>query len=59
MKIINNLLNIKLGQFTQEELDIVLTKSKTEKLPVLMKYPKGMKDKEIWWHIALILQCSI
>ena len=39
-KIKNNPLDIKLGQFTLEELDIVLTKikKKTGKLPILMKY---------------------
>ena len=36
-KIINNQLDIKLGQFKQEELHVVQTKLKTGKLPVLMK----------------------
>ena len=36
-KIINNQIDIKLGQFTQEELSVVLTEIKTGKLPVLMK----------------------
>ena len=31
MKMINNQPDIKVGQFTQEELDIVLTKIKTRK----------------------------
>ena len=31
MRIINNQLDIKLRQFTQEELDVVLTKDKTRK----------------------------
>ncbi len=38
MKIINNQLDIKLGQFTQEELDVVLTKIKNRKIMILMKY---------------------
>ena len=38
MKIINNQQDIKLGQFTQEELDVVRRKIKNWKLTVLMKY---------------------
>ena len=38
MKIINDQLDIKLGQFTQEELDKVLTKVEIGNLSVLMKY---------------------
>ena len=38
IKIFNNQLDIKLGHFTQEELDVVLKLLKTRKLPVLMKY---------------------
>ena len=37
-KIINNQLDIKLGLFMQEELDVVLRKIKTGKLPDLLKY---------------------
>ena len=37
-KIINNQRDIKFGHFTQEELDLVLTKLEKGKLPVLMKY---------------------
>ena len=40
-KMINHQLDIKLGQFTQEELDVVQTKLKKKaKLLVMMKYPK-------------------
>ena len=40
MKIIHNKLDIKLKQFTQKELRVVITQIKTEKLPVSMKYPQ-------------------
>ena len=47
MKLITNQLDIKLRQFIQE-LNIVQTKIKTGKLPVLMKYLHRSKaDKEI------------
>ena len=40
MRIINKQLDIKLGPFTQEELDLVLRKIKTEKQQGSMKYPQ-------------------
>ena len=43
MKIISNQLNIKLGQFTQEELDSVLRKIKNRKAAGLDEIPP-----EIW-----------
>ena len=43
MKIINNQLDIKLGQFTLEELDIVLTKVKNRKAAGLDEIPP-----EVW-----------
>ena len=43
MKIINDQLDIKLGQFTQEELDVVLTKIKTRKAASLDEIPP-----EVW-----------
>ena len=39
-RIISKQLNIKLGQFTQEELDALLKKIKIEKQQGLMKYPQ-------------------
>ena len=38
-KIINNQLDIKLGQFTQEELDVVQTKIKSRKAAGLDEIP--------------------
>ena len=50
MKIINNQLDIKLGQFTQEELDIVLTKiKKQENCQSWWNTTRSMKDKKIRW----------
>ena len=43
IKIINNLLDIKLGQFTQEELSLVLTKIKNRKAATLDEIPS-----EVW-----------
>ena len=40
MKIININLDIKLGQFTQEDLTVKLIRLKSEKLLVSMKYPR-------------------
>ena len=60
MKIINNQLNIKLGQFTQVEYDAVLKKrKKTQNLPSQSKTCGSMEDNEIWWHTAPIVQCRI
>ena len=39
-KIINSQQEIKLGQFTYEELNVVLTKIKSRKLLALVKYPQ-------------------
>ena len=49
MKIVNNQLDIKVGQFTQEELDIVLTKIKNRKAARLDEIPppRSMENKEI------------
>ena len=44
-KIINNRLDIKQGEFSQEDLNVVQIKSKIEKLPVLMKYPQKYQRK--------------
>ena len=46
-KITNSQLNIKLGQFTKEELDAVLKSYKPQ---------WNMEDKKIWQHISPILQ---
>ena len=47
MKIINNRLDIKLEQFTQKDLDIVLTKNKNRKAAGLDEIPpRSMEDKE-------------
>ena len=40
---INNQLNIKLGQFTQEELDVLITKIKNRKTAGLDEIPQ-----EVW-----------
>ena len=40
MRIISKQLDIKLGQFTQEDLDSLLRKIKNRKATGLMKYPK-------------------
>ena len=61
MKIINNQLDIKLGQFTQEH-DVVLRKIKSRKAAGLNKIlptTRSMEDKEIQRLTALILQCRI
>ena len=59
-KIISNQLDIKLGQFTQEELDLVLRKIKNREAAGLDEIPRrSMEDKEIQWHTALILQHRI
>ena len=43
LKVINNQLDIKLGQFTQEELNVILTKIKNRKAASLDKIPP-----EVW-----------
>ena len=49
MKIINNQLDIKLGQFTQEELNVVLIKIRSRKTAQPQWYiPRNIEDKEIW-----------
>ena len=55
-KIINGLLDIKQGQFTMEELDVVLTKVQTEKLQASAKTLKNMEDKKFWRHTLSIMQ---
>ena len=47
---INRKLDIKLGQFMAEELDVVLKKKKKK------EKSWSMENKEIWWHISLIMQ---
>ena len=58
MKIIDNQLNTKLGQFTQEELDIVLTKIKNRKAASLDEIPT-----EVWktkrFNDLQLLYCNI
>ena len=46
IKIISNPLDIKKGEFTQEELDVVLKKLKIGKLQVLMKYSQNYQKQE-------------
>ena len=59
-KIINNQLEIKLEQFTQEEFDAVLTKIKNRKAAGLDEILTNSKeDKEIRWLTAPILQRCI
>ena len=59
MKIINNQLDIKQGQFIQEELNIVLTKIKNRKAVSLNEIPLDVWNKEIWWLTASIPQHHI
>ena len=57
MKIIVNQLDIKLGQFTQGELNVVLTKIKNRKVAILDEIPQ-----EVWKTRKfdnLLLQCCI
>ena len=46
-KVISNQLDIKLGQFTQEKLDLVLRKSKNRKAAELDKYPQKYERQRI------------
>ena len=55
-KIINNQLDIKLGQFTQEELDVVLTKIRSRKAASRWNTSRSIENKEIPWLTAPILQ---
>ena len=49
-KFINSQLDIKLGQFTEEEFNIVLTKIKSRKAVGINEISlKVYKNKEIWW----------
>ena len=59
-RIISKQLDIKLGPFTQEELDSVLReKLKIEKLQDWTKFPGSMEDQTIRRHTAPTLQRSI
>ena len=58
-KIISNQQDIELGQFMQEELYLVQRKIKNRKAAGLDEIPRGMEDKDIWWHTASILQHCI
>ena len=55
-KIISKQLDIKLGQFTQEELDSVLRKTKSRKSSgAWWNNPRSMEDQAIWRHTTLTL----
>ena len=59
-RIISKQLGIKLGPFTQEELDSVLRKIKNKKAAGLDEiFARSMKDQTIRRHIALTLQRSL
>ena len=59
-RIISKQLDIKLGLFTQEELDSVLRKIKNRKAAGLTRdSPRSMEDQTIRWHTAPTLQRSI
>ena len=56
MKIINYKLDIKLDQFTQDDIDVELTDQKQKSCRSWWNTTRRMEDKEIRWPIALILQ---
>ena len=57
-KIINGKLNIKLRQFTEEELDTVLKKKlKTQKLQALTKYPWSMEENLTMHNFYYAMLC--
>ena len=58
-RIISKQLDIKLGPFTQGELDSVLRKLKIGKLQDWTKFPGSMEDQTIRRHTAPTLQRSI
>ena len=58
-KIVSKQLDIKLGQFTQEELDSVLRKIKNWKTAGHDDTPRNMEDQAIWWHTAPTLMPHI
>ena len=59
IEIINILLNIKLGQFTEEELNVILTKIKSRKAAGLDEIPAEVWKTRKFDDISLILQCRI
>ena len=44
---LTDIISSPLGQFTQEDINVVQRKIKDKKLQFLMKYPRNMKNKEI------------
>ena len=53
MRIISKQLDIKLGPFTQEELDLVGRKTKNRKAAGLDEISlRSMEDQTIWQHTA-------
>ena len=58
---INGQLGIKLRQFTEKELDVLLKtkKEKTEMLLASMKHNWSFENKIIWRHPSLMMQTCV